>query len=481
MRDARTCVAEKSKRNYQQLTFKMSLKSENEYILKEDIEGYLLFFASSGENVQKFEKTAKRFLKFRYKYFMEKESIVMKKKQFFFVSFFVCEVIMVLIFSGATLDQAIPNQLKIEVGSELEYDFGVPITVEFTEESREAFAQGYRPGLHHSYTVSCRLLGLFPIKDIEVTYVEGNAVFSSGKTIGIYAKTDGVLVIGNGKITLENGEEVCPSENLLHKGDYILSVNGEKITEKEELASLIDIYGTEKEILGVKRNEEYIEVAITPVEAKAGQYMLGVWVRDDLAGIGTMTYYDETGRFGALGHPISDGDIGDEILLKNGKIYETDIIGVRKGASGTPGEISGVINYHADYRLGTLEANEVEGIFGRLDGNLENFARGEYYQIAYKQDIELGKAYLLSDVSGELKSYEIEIQSLDYSNKEINKGITIKVTDRELLELTGGIIQGMSGSPVIQNGRIVGAVTHVLVNDPTRGYGIFIENMLEHN
>lgn len=404
----------------------------------------------------------------------------MKKKQYFFVSAFLCEVIVVMIFAGITLNRAIPNQLKIEVGSELEYDFGVPITVEFTEESREAFAQGYRPGLNHSYTVSCRLLGLFPIKNIEVTYVEGKAVFTSGKTIGIYAKTDGVLVIGNGNIILENGEEVCPSENLLHKGDYILSVNGEEISEKEELAALIDIYGEEKEILGVKRNEEYIEVAITPVEAKAGQYMLGVWVRDDLAGIGTMTYYNEEGEFGALGHPISDGDIGEEILLKNGKIYETSIIGIRKGTSGNPGEISGVINYHGDYRLGTLEANETEGIFGTLDGNLSEFSRGEYYQAAYKQDIVLGKAYLLSDVSGELKSYEIEIQSLDFSNKEINKGITLKVTDEELLSLTGGIVQGMSGSPILQDGKIIGAVTHVLVNDPTRGYGIFIENMLEH-
>ena len=166
--------------------------------------------------------------------------------------------------------------------------------------------------------------------------------------------------------------------------------------------------------------------------------------------------------------------------MESGDLYEANIVGITKGESGTPGEISGVINYQKRKCFGSISENCGCGIYGTLDGNLDDFTRGEAYPIAYKQDIRIGEAYILSDISGEIERYNVEIVSLDYSGTYENKGILLRVTDEALIELTGGIVQGMSGSPIIQNGKLVGAVTHVLVNDPTRGYGIFIENMLEH-
>ena len=213
-----------------------------------------------------------------------------------------------------------------------------------------------------------------------------------------------------------------------------------------------------------------------------GEYKLGIWVKDDLAGIGTISFYRENGDFGALGHGIGDGETGQILGMSQGKIYRTEIVGIKKGQKGEPGEIEGVIYYGLDDKLGTLNNNGQIGLFGTLDA--ENLAelRGdrEPMEVAYKQEIEIGKAQIMSDVSGELQCYEVEITDVDFRTSNSNKGIHLTVTDQNLLELTGGIVQGMSGSPIIQNGRIVGAVTHVLVSNPAKGYGIFIENMLEY-
>ena len=405
------------------------------------------------------------------------------RTRFFFQGLAYSGFLLVLLFSVKTFEEAIPDKMYVELGEEVTYDFGVPVTVVLKEDAEEVFGGNGNPYRMRdkSYTVTCMLFGCLPVKDVEVTLIDGTAVYAGGTTVGIYAKMNGVLVIGTGNVALSDGEEKSPAENLVKGGDYIVSVNGEMVDEKEALSELINTYGQEKEVLGIIRNDEYIEVAATPVKAENEQYMLGIWVRDDLAGIGTLTYYTEEGKYGALGHPVSDGDTGTRVEVKQGDIYEADIVGIRRGEDGNPGEISGVINYGDSYKVGTIEKNCEKGIYGTLNGNQKDYLKDAYFEVAYKQDIVLGKAYILSDVSGEIEQYEIEIQSLDFSGREENKGILIHVTDEKLLRLTGGIVQGMSGSPVIQNGRIIGAVTHVLVNDPTKGYGIFIENMLEHD
>lgn len=390
-----------------------------------------------------------------------------------------------LLFSVKTFWEALPDHIYVKVGEAISYDFQVPVTVEVKEDDMEAiFVEGRAVTVENvepSYYVTCKLFGLLPVKDIAVTVVESEAVFAGGMQVGIYAKTKGILVIGMGEVTDQAGAKKSPAKNMIKEGDYIVSVNGMPVEEKEDLIKLIHENGGDTEVIGLFRDEEFIEVAVDAVLSEQERYMLGVWVRDDMAGIGTLTYYRSDQSFGALGHPINDGDTGERLLMEEGKLYETEIIGIKKGESGNPGELSGVISYSRDSYLGAIETNSEIGIYGTLDGNLKNLEVGTYCEIGYKQEIEMGPATILSAVSGELKEYDIVIESVNLGGSEINKGILLHVTDKELLELTGGIVQGMSGSPILQNGKIIGAVTHVLVNDPTRGYGIFIENMLESN
>lgn len=376
---------------------------------------------------------------------------------------------------------AIPGQIYITRGNAIDYNFGVPVKVVLKEESMEAF-ENYAPNIQETglpeYTVTCKLFGIFPVKDVDVMLVEEDYVYASGEPIGIYARTDGVLIIGTGIVEDCEGSEVKPTENLLKSGDYIVSINGDMVSKKEELTEKINQYGSEKEVLGIRRDNEYLEVAVNPVKNIRGNYMIGVWVRDDLAGVGTMTYYEKNGDFGALGHAISDGDTGMPLEMSEGWIYNTQIIGIQKAKGGTPGELSGIINYSENNCLGRILENTSIGIYGRLDKGMGTQVNNQMYEVAYKQDIQRGKAYIVSSLSGQSAFYEIEIESVDYSGNEENKGILFRVTDEKLLDKTGGIVQGMSGSPIIQNGKIIGAVTHVFVQDSTRGYGIFIENML---
>lgn len=192
-----------------------------------------------------------------------------------------------------------------------------------------------------------------------------------------------------------------------------------------------------------------------------------------------MTYLDLNGNFGALGHGISDSDTGEVVEISQGNLYDTEIIGIEKGTIGNPGVMSGVIYYGPGSLLGEVRVNTKSGIFGTVNDRFVKNVTQEPVEIGYRQDVTKGLAYLRSGVSGEIKDYEIEILKVDYSSNHTNKSLVIQVTDPELLELTGGIVQGMSGSPIIQNGKLIGTVTHVFVQDSTRGYGIFIENMLE--
>ena len=390
-----------------------------------------------------------------------------------------------LLFSVKTFWQALPDHIYVKMGEAISYDFQVPVTVEVKEDDMEAiFVEGRAAAMENvepSYYVTCKLFGLIPVKDIAVTVVEGEAVFAGGMPVGIYAKTKGILVIGMGEVTDWAGVKRNPAKNMIKEGDYIVSVNGTAVEEKEDLIKLIHENGKDTEVIGLFRDDKFMEVAVNAVLSEQERYMLGVWVRDDMAGIGTLTFYRSDQSYGALGHPINDGDTGEMLLMEEGKLYQTEIIGIKKGESGNPGELSGVISYGRDSYLGEIETNSEIGIYGTLDGNLKKLEVGTYCEIGYKQEIEMGPATILSAVSGELKEYDIVIESVNFGGSEINKGILLHVTDKELLELTGGIVQGMSGSPILQNDKIIGAVTHVLVNDPTRGYGIFIENMLEHN
>ena len=310
--------------------------------------------------------------------------------------------------------------------------------------------------------------------------IEVEKAIPMGNTVGIYINTKGILVIDTGEVTGMNGQNSTPAKNKLMQGDYILGLNGEPIKTKKQLVEKITNCNGETLVFEVIRNDEKIDVKVEPVQADTDTYKVGIWVKDDLQGLGTITYV--TGKtFGALGHSVTDSDTGEVISVSGGEIYEADIFGVEKGVVGTPGEIEGMIAYQTENVVGHIEENCLYGVFGELtDDFLQEVNSSEALELADEADIKIGEAQIQSYVSGKKELYDIEITEM-HENENGDLELEIHVTDEDLINMTGGIVQGMSGSPIIQDGKIVGAVTHVLVNDPARGYGIFIENMLEHD
>lgn len=411
-------------------------------------------------------------------------TMIYRKFQKYSRKVFLAAFLYLLFFSTESLYDAIPNELYVVQGEEDEINFDVPVSIEKKEESVEAFqnnATAVKESTTHAkdYQISCKFLNLIPVKEVAVHVVDQTYVMPSGMPIGIYTKTDGILIIGTGKVTSAGGLNYEPAYQLVQSGDYIMTVNGTEVSKKEELIQKVNESGGESIVLGILRGGDWIELKLQPVALEDGSYKLGIWVRDDMAGVGTLTYIKNDHSFGALGHPVSDADTGSMLSISDGKVYNTDIVGIVKGEDGSPGELTGVINYNDEYCLGSISENTTAGIYGSLSKISDGMAQNAV-EVGMKQDIEKGEAYILSSLDGSLRQYKIEIDEVDFNSKEENKGILFHVTDELLLSETGGIVQGMSGSPIIQNGKIVGAVTHVFVNDPTRGYGIFIENMLRH-
>ncbi len=333
-----------------------------------------------------------------------------------------------------------------------------------------------------SYDLNFRLFGMFTLKSMKINVCDEVLIIPCGIPVGIYIETKGVMVVDIGDITLADGTVRCPASDVLWPGDYIVSINGQDVDDKAELIEAIDNSGQSDDgyvNIGLYRNGRYIEVRLEPVRDENGSLKIGTWVRDDCQGLGTLTYIDKNGRFGALGHGISDVDTGKLVNSEGGRLYCAKIWSIVKGKAGTPGEVVGSINYSPDYFLGFIESNSDIGIYGVCDENIYQYIDSYAIPVVYKQSVERGRAYIRSFIDGTVRDYAIYITDVDMSNGNINKGISFTVTDEELLESTGGIIQGMSGSPIIQNGGVVGAVTHVLVNDPAKGYGIFIEEMLQ--
>lgn len=309
-------------------------------------------------------------------------------------------------------------------------------------------------------------------------------VYPCGFQVGIYLETNGVMIIGTDEVVGEDGMNYNPALNKVKAGDYITKVNDIDVSSKNQLMFLVNKYGSEDIILTIYRNEKYIQVKVRPVRTGDNEYKMGVWVRDDTQGIGTMTYLTEKGNYAALGHGISDIDTGELLDSEGGILYQANVWGIKKGEAGSPGALYGMISYEDSKILGNISENSSIGIYGFISSDDETDTLIDKYgleplEVADHGEIETGKAYIRSYVSGEVCDYEVEIEKVN-ENSGKNKGIVLKVTDERLLKLTNGIVQGMSGTPIIQNGKIIGAVTHVFVNDSTRGYGIFIENMLEH-
>ena len=294
-----------------------------------------------------------------------------------------------------------------------------------------------------------------------------------GNLIGIRLKTDGVLVVGTESFDSVNGD-VSPAEEAGIKiGDTLKTVEDIRISDNEQLSEIIASSGGTPLDVEIIRDGEIVAVTMTPeISSVTGEYKCGLWIRDSTGGIGTLTYYDaENGSFGSLGHGIYDTDTGKIIPTEKGEICDATLSGVTKGTNGTAGELKGTISGDA---FGNIISNNENGIYGNINIIANSL---DILPVAFPDEVITGKAEIISTVRNNTPEiFEIEIERISKSAE--NKNFVIRVTDEELLNITGGIVQGMSGSPIIQNGRIIGAVTHVFVNDPTKGYGIFIDNML---
>ncbi len=322
-----------------------------------------------------------------------------------------------------------------------------------------------------------KALGVIPVKNIRVTQKERKQVFVSGEIFGIKLYTDGVIVVGTQSVDIGGGEKVNPAQEAgITTGDIIVSINNTRVYSSNEVTAILNDNNGMPYTIKLKRDGRYKTFTLKPeYSPREGCYKAGMWVRDSSAGIGTMTFYnDDNGTFASLGHQINDVDTNAIMPLLQGEAVSASVTKIQKGGTGATGSLWCDFE---DYTIGRLLDNTSCGLYGAYSQISEN-ALG--YEISSPQEVEKGAAEIISTVEGKTpQKYSIEITRISYNKGEEQKDIVFRVTDKKLLEKTGGIVQGMSGSPIIQNGRLVGAVTHVIVNNPEKGYAIFAQTMYE--
>ena len=390
----------------------------------------------------------------------------------------------------------LPPHIRIIEGEVASFDVNFPLTLTVNPEfeqsiraqsslpmfalSRPVFLETLKLG---NATVQFKLFGIVPIRTVQVDVLPAISLVPGGNSIGVVLHSRGVIVVGNSPINIANGEQVTPAKDGgINIGDVILSINGIAVQSDSQVAEVIDQSGKDESMLDIilKRGDKQFNISIKPVLCDdTKRYRIGLFVRDSAAGVGTLTFHDPKSHdYGALGHIITDSDTNQPIDCEQGKIVAAKVSGIQHGLRGQPGEKIGVF-IDEDHLLGNIQKNTRFGIYGKLAANIPNELYPEAIPVASMNQIQLGNAEMLTVVNGQtIERFTIEIQKINLQESPEGKGLVIKVTDPILLEKTGGIVQGMSGSPIIQNGKLVGAVTHVFVHDPTRGYGCFIDWML---
>ena len=411
----------------------------------------------------------------------------------------VCIAVLIIAFCFSSQFRTIyglPPHIRIIEGEIASFNVNFPLTLTINTEfgqsiraqspmpmyslSRPVFLETLKLG---NTTVQFKLLGLVPIRTVQVDVLPSMKLVPGGNSIGVVLQSRGVIVVGNSPINSASGGTVTPAKDGgISIGDVILSINGIAVQSDSQVAEVIDHSGKEEGMLDmiVKRGDEQMIISIKPILCDdTKRYRIGLFVRDSAAGVGTLTFYDpESHAYGALGHIITDSDTNQPIDCEKGKIVAAKVSGIQHGLRGQPGEKIGVF-IDEDQLLGNIQKNTRFGIYGKLTADIPNELYSEAIPIASMNQIQTGPAEMLTVINGQtIERFNIEIQKINLQESPEGKGLVIKVTDPVLLEKTGGIVQGMSGSPIIQNGKLVGAVTHVFVHDPTRGYGCFIDWML---
>lgn len=407
-----------------------------------------------------------------------------KLKQFF------CIAILIVIYVYVCNITLLPNSIIIFEGEELNLKTVVGLKVKRANGTNMPVIQASSLGESEqsskyetagTFELNLNLFGTIPVKEIDVNVIPKTKVVPMGNLIGAKLYTSGVLVVGMSEIQGDDQQKHKPyEESGIEEGDMIVEMDSKKIANTDELVETVNnSKGKEIQIKYV-RNDETITTSIQPIKSEDNEYKLGLWVRDAAAGVGTLTFYEpSTGKFAALGHGIVDVDTGDIIKIANGELVTSNLVAIKKGEKGAPGEIKGSIDYGVT--IGNISKNTNFGVFGLVSNkNNLNLNGAKEYEVALRSEIQTGEAEIICELeNGKKEQYKIEISKIYTSNNYDNKSMMIKITDERLLQKTGGIIQGMSGSPIIQNGKFVGAITNVLVSDPTTGYAIFGDLMVK--
>ncbi|BAD40818.1 SpoIVB peptidase [Symbiobacterium thermophilum] len=385
---------------------------------------------------------------------------------------------------------SLPDHLRLPQGQAHELSLGIPFSTAVPTSGQGLAVQRSGSPLQLAaeqtgrYTLDVKLFGLIPIRRMTVDVVPEIRVVPGGHSIGVRLQSDGVQVVGFAAVEDEEGRVHHPGRAAgLQVGDTILAIDGRPVRGEDHAVHLFQEAGRRgREItLTVRRGDERLERTVKPVrEKETGRWRVGLYIRDGASGVGTLTFYHPpTRKFGALGHVIAEGESRRPFQFAHGQITAADVVKIQKGRRAAPGE---KITSHPDSggRLGVIEKNTPFGIFGRLNSPLKNPLYEEPLPVAMASQVKEGPAEMLTVVDGQkIERFQVEIVRLIRQPTAEGKNMIVQVTDPRLLEATGGIVQGMSGSPIIQDGRVVGAVTHVFVNDPTRGYGVLIEWMLQ--
>lgn len=367
----------------------------------------------------------------------------------------------------------VADSYKVNRGEELQIEGIAPVTAVY---NGVKMSQGvYTRQIGESFDVDLKIFGIIPFSTVSVEVVDDMYVQVLGKPFGMKIYTDGVLVIESSDISTKNGAQNPANKAGIKVGDYIKKVNGQVVSCNEDLLQLVTESQGKTMTVEVMRGDKSFTCNITPVmDKESGLYRIGIWVRDSSAGVGTLTFYSPTNDVVCgLGHGICDADTNTLLEIEQGELVEADIVDVQKGSAGSPGALKGKLSYNT---IANIMLNSNQGVYGILKSEIGD---NTLTKIALKQEIYNGKAQILCTVNGTTpKLYSCEIKKVGSSNSP-TQNMIVTVTDKELINATGGIVQGMSGSPILQDGKLVGALTHVLVNDSLTGYGIYAENMLE--
>ncbi len=389
--------------------------------------------------------------------------------------------ILIIIVSGILyINNNLPDTIFVNSNQSTKYNFSIPVSLDVDHKNKIHLTgkNDIQSGNVGDYQGTYKLFGIIALKNTKVKVIEKKYAYPIGLPVGLYLKTQGVMVIQVGEITDYNGNTSSPAEGKVNPGEYIVKFNDIRVSNKSQLSYLINENGSKEVCLTLKSGNTFKTVNIKPVKNQSDAYMLGIWVRDDSQGIGTMTFITENNQYAALGHGISDVDTGKLLSSHDGIIYKANIWGIKKGEKGKPGGLCGTIIYNDSNIIGSIYENNNSGLFGSVNTNIYEKYHLKKMEVGLHSDVQTGKAKIQFIYEGKVQQYDINILEINKNNKE--KNMVIEITDKKLLEKTNGIVQGMSGCPIIQNEKIVGAVTHVMVDEPTKGYAILTENMLEY-